>query len=291
MKKHIKLLVFALTLSILAIPVLAQKKPATGKLLKRTKYQTETFEIGAGGGFAIIGAPQGSIEIEGWQKNEIEITSEIQVQAYSEKDLDLIAGVTGFVVDEGLTRLSVRSLGTHDKKYIKKNFKKFPKKLRKANLPFHINYKIKVPHFTDLAVNGGKGDFRLSLVEGMMRINFLESNAKMKLVGGAIQTTIGKGDVDVTIATRSWRGQFAEVQVANGDLNVWLPKNLNANLKAKIIRTGGIENKYRKLKPMRFSKTTDKGMYVKVGNGGAELSFSVGDGNLKIDDFEKIAKK
>jgi hypothetical protein len=125
----------------------------------------------------------------------------------------------------------------------------------------------------------------------MMRINYLESNAKMSLIGGAIQATIGSGEVDVTIATRSWRGQFAEVQVATGNMNLWLPKNLNANLSAEVLRTGKIDNSYKLLKPMRRTKFTEKGMQAIAGNGGAALSFTVGDGNLTIADFETIAKK
>ncbi len=257
-------------------------------LLKRTKYQTETLKFGAGGTLAVIGSPQGSIEIEGWSKNEIEITSEIEVQGFTEKDLEILAGITGFTVDEGLVKVSIISVGTHDKKYLKKAYRKFPKELRE--MPFSVNYKIKVPHFTSLEIDGGKGDFKLSLVEGMMRINYLESNANMNLIGGAVQATIGKGDVDVTIGTRSWRGQFAEVAVAEGSMHLHLPKNINANIKAEILRTGTIDNSYEMLEPMRQTKFTDKGIYAKAGNGGAELSFKVGDGNLTIADYETVAK-
>ena len=287
----LKLIVLGLLLSCSSIFVHAQKDKANKPLLKRTKYQTQSVEFGAGGTFSIIGAPNGSIEIEGWSKNEVEISSEIIVQAHNEKDLKLLADVTGFFVDEGLTKVSITSLGTHDRKHLKKNFKKFPKKLRKMNLPFEINYKIKIPHFAGVEVNGGKGDFKLSNVEGMMRINYLESDAKLNLIGGAVQATIGTGDIDVTIATRSWRGQFAEVMVSDGSMNLWLPKNLNANLKMEVLRTGKLDNTYKRLKPMRLTKFTDKNIYARAGSGGAELKFTVGDGNLKIADFDTVAKK
>lgn len=284
-KNLFKFIVLGILLTLSGVSLFAQTdKP----LLKRTKYQTETIKFGAGGTLSVIGSPEGSIEIEGWGKNEIEITSEIEVQGYTEKDLEILAGITGFTVDEGLTKISIISVGTHDKKYLKKAYRKFPKELRE--IPFSINYKIKVPHFTSLEINGGKGDFKLSLVEGIMRINYLESNAKMNLIGGAIQATIGKGDVDVTIGTRSWRGQFAEVSVAVGNMNLWLPKNVNANIKAEVLRTGTIDNTYEMLEPMRQTKFTDKEMYAKAGNGGAELSFKVGEGMLKIADYETVAK-
>lgn len=287
----LKFIVLGVLLSCFSVFAYAQKDISEKPLLKRTKYQTQSVDFGAGGTFSIIGAPQGSIEIEGWNKNEVEISSEIIVQAYNEEDLKLLAEVTGFFLDEGLTKISIISLGTHDRKYLKKNFKQFPKNLRKMNLPFEINYKVKVPYFSGIEVNGGEGDFKLSNVEGMMRINYLASNAEMRLIGGAVQATIGSGDVNVTIATRSWRGQFAEVMVANGSMNLWLPKNLNANLKMEVLRSGKLDNTYKLLKPMRLTKFTDKNIYAKAGSGGAELKFTVGDGNLKIADYETVAKK
>jgi hypothetical protein len=287
-KNLLKFIIPGILLSFLSVTVFAQPNKTNPPLLKRTKYQTETVEFGAGGTLSVVGPPEGSIEIEGWQKNEIEIAAEIEVQGYTEEDLKMLAEVTGFIIDEGLTQVSIISVGTHDHKYLKKAFKKFPKELQK--MPFRVNYKIKVPHFISLEVTGGKGDFKLSMVEGMMRINYLESNASLNLIGGAVQVTIGSGNVDVTIGARSWRGQFADVQIATGNLNLWLPKNMNANLTAKVLQTGKIDNSYKLLKPMRLTRFTEKGMYAKVGNGGAELSFTVGDGMLKIADFETIAK-
>lgn len=284
----IKFFALGILLSFLSVSAFAQKNEANSGLIKRTKYQTETIEFGAGGTLVVLGSPEGSIEIEGWPKNEIEIAAEIEVQGYTEQDLAMMAEVTGFIIDQGLTKVSIISVGTHDQKYLKKVSKKFPKELRR--MPFQISYKIKVPHYIGLEINGGKGDFKLSMVEGMMRINYLESDARMNLIGGAVQATIGSGNVDVTIGTRSWRGQFADVQVAKGNLNLWLPKNMNANLTAKVLQTGRIDNSYKLLKPMRLTKFTEKGMYAKVGNGGAELSFTVGEGMLKIADFETIAK-
>ena len=130
----------------------------------------------------MIGAPNGSISIEGWQKNEVEISAEITNEAATEADLALLSKVNGFVIDDSFGKIRIISVGTYDKKYVKKFDKKFPKYL--LEMPFRIDYKIKVPFYTDLEINGGKGDFTLSNVEGAMRINLVESNAKFNLVGG-----------------------------------------------------------------------------------------------------------
>jgi hypothetical protein len=282
MKINIKKICVHLCLSAFAIllliaPTLAQTK----QLLKRTTYKTENVKFGVGGTIAVTGAPLGSITIEGWQKNEVEISADIEVQAETEADLAQLAAVNSFVFDQTLGRINVISVGTNDKNYMKRNAKNFPKKL--LAMPVRIDYKIKVPLYSDLEIDGGKGDFELSNVEGAMRINFLETNAKLRLLGGAIAGAFGGGDVNVEIPARSWRGQGVDIQLIKGTLNVSLPQNLNADFDASILRVGKIENGYASLKPREERKKfTEKLIEAKAGNGGAKFSFMVGDGDLKI---------
>lgn len=262
-------------------PCLAQTKA----LIKRTAYKTETVEFGVAGTVSIVGAPQGSITVEGWGKNAVEITAEVEMQAETEADLTELAKVNGFVIDDDFGHIRITSVGTHDKNYMKRVSKKFPKKL--LGLPFKIDYVIRVPAYSDINIDGGSGDLNLSNVEGTMRINFLESKAKLNLIGGTIFVTVGKGDVTVVVPNRSWRGRSVDVQLANGTMTVQLPLNLNANLAAQVLRVGQIENALTVLKPRDRTKFTEKSIQAKAGNGGAPLSFTIGDGTLKLMETEK----
>ena len=255
----------------------------TAPLVKRTTYKSEKIDFGVGGTVTIVGAPNGSITIEGWQKNEIEVQAEIEIQAATEADLALLAQVNGFVLDEDFGHARIVSVGTHDRDYMKRVGKKFPKQL--LSVPFKIDFRIKVPTYCDLEINGGKGDLTLSNVEGAMLIKFLESNARMDLVGGAIDATFGVGNVDVKIAKPSWRGRMLNVGLASGMLNVQFPQNLSADLNASILKTGKIENSLENLKPRERAKFSEKSIVARAGNGGALLSFTVGDGDLKLSSW------
>ncbi len=253
-------------------------------LVKRTTYKTDRFEFGVGGTLAVVGAPKGSIRIEGWSNREIEISAEIEIQASTEADLDRLSKVTGFITEESLGRTGVISIGTHDKKYLKKVDKKFPKTL--LGLPFKIDYVIKVPRYCDLQIDGGSGGLQISGVEGNMKLNFLETEAKIDLVGGGIFATFGAGTVDITIPTRSWRGSFADVQMASGTLNLSLPVGLNADFDALILRTGKIENAFAGFVPKaRKVEFTDKAIAAKAGTGSIPLKFTVGDGTMTIKEI------
>ena len=287
MKTH-KLVLLALLISAFSIAVVAQSKSLSDQskpLHKRTTYKTDRFDFGAGGTVVVSGAPVGSIRIEGWKNREIEITAEIEVQANSEADLAKLSEVTTFVLEESLGRTGIISVGTHDKKYMKQLGKKFPRQL--LGLPFRIDYVIKVPHYCDLQIDGGRGDLTVSGIDGTMRLNYLETNARIDLVGGGTTGVFGKGTVELTVPSVSWRGRFADVSLANGDMRVVLPNGVNAELDATILRTGKIENGLTELKPrVRKAEFTDKSIVAKSGSGGVPLKFTVGDGSLKISSLQ-----
>ncbi|MCA1591003.1 MAG: hypothetical protein LC730_07275, partial [Acidobacteria bacterium] len=165
-------------------------------LAKRTTFKTDRMDFGVGGTVAVVGAPSGSVKIEGWANREVEVTAEIHVEARVEADLARLSEVTTFVTEESHGRIGIISIGTHDKGFTKRLGKKLPKSL--LGLPFRIDYVIKVPRYTDLQIDGGKGDLNVSGVEGTMRVNFLETNATIDLVGGVVTATFGKGNVDVS---------------------------------------------------------------------------------------------
>ena len=277
-QKLFNLSVFALVFLSLTVFCFAQTK----QLVKRTTYKTESLDFGVGGTVSIVGAPNGAITVEGWQKNEVEITAEIEVQAENESDLAQLAQVSTYILDESFGHLRISSVGVYDKQYLKSVAKKFPKNL--LGMPLKIDYHIKVPTYCDLEIDGGVGDLTLSNVEGALRIKVLESNAKLNLIGGTILATFGKGNVDIVIPNRSWRGRNADIQLATGIMTVQFPPNLSAYVDAQVLRTGQIENSYDILKPRDRKKFTDKLINAKAGNGGAQLSFTVGDGTLKIQD-------
>lgn len=284
MKKLTLYALFLFSFSVLISTSFAQS-PAP---LKRTTVKSDKFEFGAGGTVVIAGAPTGSVTVEGWARNEIEISAEIVVEAANDADLERLAKVTGFTLEESSGRVGIISVGTHDKKYLKSVDKKFPKAL--LGNAYRIDYVVKVPRYCDLQIDGGKGDLRLSGVEGAIKINYLETNAKLDLVGGGVLAVFGKGDVDISIPNRSWRGRFADVQLASGTMSLNLPTGLNAEFDATILRTGKIENGFADFKPrVRKQEFTEKSISAKAGNGGIPLKFSVGEGTMTIVQDRKPA--
>lgn len=281
-----KFFFFGILLSLSCLTISAQtsqKKtsaPAPQSQIVRTTIRHEARRFFYGGTLTVIGPPDGSITIEGWARDEVDITAEIQLRADSEKDLDLLAAVNTFVLDDDVSHLRVMSTGTHDKVFMKSVAKKFPKAL--LGLPWRIDYRIRVPLLIDLEINGGRGPVKISDVEGNIRVSATESETSLKLTGGTVSATIAAGKINLIVPTRSWRGNGAELRVAIGDVTVELPPGFNADIDADVLRAGHIENSYGELQPRARGTLPGQQLKARAGAGGASFQFTVGDGTIYL---------
>ena len=270
---------------LLTSPLLAFQKsnPVNANpvlLLTRTTTRHEVRRFGYGGTVTIIGAPKGSITVEGWSRSEVEVTADIELLAESEGDLNLLAAVNTFVFDEDTNHLSLLSTGTHDRVFMKRVAKDFPKRL--LNLPWKIDYRLHVPTSTDIEINAGSGAIKLGGVEGAVRLSATESETMLTLTGGIVSATIAAGNVRVVIPVRSWRGSGADIRLAAGDLTLELPAGFNGDIDADILRSGKIVNSYEELQPREKPGLTDQIVRARAGAGGASFKFAVGAGTLYI---------
>ena len=143
-----------------------QPAPVTTSVA-RTINRHEKYRLSYGGTVTILGAPTGSITIEGWDRNEIDLTADIELHAPTDADLDLLARVNNFAVDVDTDHIRIMTSGTHDKKFMRQVARNFPKTL--FGLPWRIDFHLKVPALTDLEIDSGTGPIKLTGVEGATR--------------------------------------------------------------------------------------------------------------------------
>jgi hypothetical protein len=163
---------------------------------------------------------------------------------------------------------------------MKKSARNFPKKL--LNLPWRIDYRVRVPANTDLEISAGYGPVKLSGVEGAMRLSATESETALTLTGGTVFATITAGNVLLSVPVRSWRGGGADIRVAGGVLNVELAPGFSGDIDADILRNGKIVNTYEGLVTREKPGITERTVRARAGAGGASFKFTVGDGTVNI---------
>jgi hypothetical protein len=250
-------------------------------LLKRTTTRRETRRLGYGGSVTLVGAPEGSVTVEAWPQAEVEITADVEQSAPTEEELTRLSAVNTFVVDEDLNHVRVMTVGVHDRKYLKRVARDLPKSL--LAMPWRIDYHLRVPASVDLEINAGRGALSISGVEGALQVNAGGGGgADFALAGGDVTATIADGPVTVRVPARSWRGRGLDVHLARGDLTVELPAGFSGDLDAQVLREGRVENACAGLAPRERTQPTERSLQARAGAGGATLSFTVGDGTLRI---------
>lgn len=280
----------ALLAILLCFPAvgLAQKTktPAPSRIppVVRTTTRHEVRRFAYGGSLSVIGAPDGSVSIEGWTRNEVDISAEIQLRADTEAELDLLAAVNTFVLDEDTNHLRVMSTGTHDKAFMRNVSKKFPKAL--MGLPWKIDYRIRVPLATDIEINAGRGPITIVGLEGNIRLSATESQVKLNIGGGTLLATVAVGKIDLTIPGRSWRGIGAELRLASGEINLEIPAGFSGDIDAQVLRSGKVESSFEGLEPRDRNQTPQK-IKTRAGAGGAFFNLVLGDGTIYIRKSER----
>src|SRR5215212_9802613 len=253
--------------------------PAT--LLKRTTTRRELKRLGYGGSVTIYGAPEGSVTVEAWQRSEVEVTAEVEQSADSEENLTRLAALNTFAVDEDANHVRVMTVGLHDRKYAKRAAKGLPKHL--LSMPWRIDYRVRVPAACDVEINAGRGALVVTGVEGALRINAGGGpDSLFALAGGDVEATVASGPVTVRPSARNWRGRGFRLRLASGDLTVELPAGFSGDVDAEVLHAGRVENTYPGLAPRERTTPTERSLQGRAGNGGATLSFTLGDGTLRI---------
>jgi hypothetical protein len=240
----------------------------------------DSRRLGYAGAVTIVGAPVGSITIEGWQRSEVDVSAEVELRAPTAEDLDRLATVNTFAIDEDANHVRIITTGTHDKKFLKRVAKDFPKSL--IGLPWKVDYHIKVPAMTDVSIDAGTGPIKVSGFEGSIRINAVESVADLSLTGSDLSVIIQKGAVNFTIPARSWHGLRADIKLASGSLAIDLMPGFSADIDAEVLRTGEVKSAFPGLEPRERNSIGPRSMHGRAGNGGAMLTFTVGDGTIQI---------
>ncbi len=249
-------------------------------LLKRTGTFHENRRLGFGGTVTVVGAPKGSIKVEGWNRNEVDFSADIEWQAETEADLDQLVRVNNFAFDDDGDHIRILTTGTHDREFMKRSAKNFPKRL--LNLPWKADYRLRVPSSTDVEIDAGHGPVSLAGVEGALRVNATESETSLSLTGGTVSVTIAAGNVNLSIPVKSWRGGGAEIRIAAGILTVDLQPGFNGDIDVDVLRAGKIVNSYETLMSREKPGITERTIRGRAGSGGAYFRFTVGDGVISL---------
>jgi len=227
-----------------------------------TEHFEQTYPLSANGVVSVSNV-NGSISIDGWERNEVKL--EYTKTADSR---------------ERLSRVEIRISAQPDRFSVETDYGNSGN-----NRGWHgdgkltVEYRLMVPRGAVLSeietVNGSASIanlvniMKVSAVNGSVSANNIRGTAKLSTVNGEV-----RADFD-----RLEAGSKISLETVNGKVNLLLPSDANATLKADSVN-GNITNDFGL--PVRKGKYVGRDMYGRLGNGDVQIRLESVNGGLTV---------
>ena len=216
----------------------------------------QTYPLEPGGSFELQNV-NGTVEVEGWDRNEVQIHA-VKTAKHREADLQLVS----IDVDAKPTEVSVAT--------------RYP---QNEGVEVVVEYRVRVPRNARVE--------HLGTVNGILRVSALEALADLRTVngdidvygsGGSVRARTTNGNIHLEL-THIEDKTGAAAETTNGSLLVLLPPNLQANLLARCLN-----GKFFSELPISL-ETAQRPREVrgKLGQGGAPIRLRTINGIIRVE--------
>ncbi|MEM1178156.1 MAG: DUF4097 family beta strand repeat-containing protein [Acidobacteriota bacterium] len=203
----------------------------------------------------------GDVEIEGWDKDEVELVANIR-----SGDRDMLKEVE-IDVDINGDRIHIETDYPDSKGGWGRDWAE-------------VDYQLKVPRGTELAeISLVNGSLRLEAVAGDVEASLVNGSLNARGLSGSVELSSVNGGVDLAL-DRLGDGQRIDVESVNGSIRVRLPADADAEVTAETVH-GSIKND--------FGLKVIKGEYVgsdmrgRLGSGSARMSLENVNGSIRVE--------
>ncbi len=244
--------------------------PSTLCAYRLNRVWERRFEVDEGARL-IIENVNGSIDVEGWGNEAIEIVAKIRIKAPSKSNANKIFRKIEFDVDADAGMVDVRA----DLPRLRRTglFSFFGE----SNLSITITYIIKVPYRTNIELESVNGKISVEDVEGMFFLKTVNGSIDIHSPGGEGEIKSVNGGIDCVIKEFPEGGELT-IKTVNGGVRVELPDDTGAELDIRTLngraRTDFDLGRVRKIKRTRIQGEIGDGngyIYIRTTNGGISV--------------------
>ena len=169
----------------------------------------------SGATLAIDPDQNGGIEVRGWDRDSVAVTSRIRTGASSEEEARALAG-----------RIEVRISGSTIRV-------EGPSGGRGHN--WGVILVLLVPRKTGLQAETVNGPLSVEGVSGTMQLRAQNGPVSLIRVGGDVRARVENGPLSVTLEGPAWEGRGLDAEAVNGPVDLALPEGYNAELETGTI--------------------------------------------------------
>jgi Putative adhesin len=235
--------------------ILAAALGSAAPCIAKSKDFNHSYPLQPGGSFELQNV-NGPVEVEGWDRNVVEIRA-IKIAKEKESDLDRVS----IEVDAKPNDVSVVT--------------RYP---QNEGVEVAVEYTIHVPHGAHVEhVGTVNGTLKIAGVDSVEELRTVNGNIEVYEGGGSLHAHTTNGNVHVELAHfADDKGMAAET--TNGSLLLAVPQDTQANLEARSLNG----NFYSELPFSQETASRPREMRGKFGKGGAPIRLNTVNGGIRI---------
>lgn len=212
------------------------------------------------GPLAVDAGRNGGIQIEGWDRNEIQVQATVQTHARDESRARQIASLVQVETSGG--KVAARGPDPENRE------------------GWSVSFRINVPRKNDLDLTANNGGITISGVSGNIRFDTRNGGVRLTDLAGDVRGETRNGGLTVTLNGSRWEGNGLDVQTANGGVTLAIPEGYNASLETRTVN-GGFRTEY----PLTIQGelNTRRGISTTLGSGGPMVRVRTTNGGVRIN--------
>lgn len=219
--------------------------------------EVREFTLPAGGLTELNASPNGSVQVQGWDKGEVFVRARIEGRSRTPDAARALVSEVNLVT----SGQALKAEG--------------PKSGRGES--WSVTYDAMVPVNSDLALRATNGNVEVTKVMGDLRVGSTNGNIRLLGVGGDVTGGTTNGSVVVELAGDQWVGEGVDIRTTNGSITLGIPEAYNGVLDAATTN-GSINVDF----PITVTGKIGRRLRAELGDGGATIKAVTTNGSVKI---------
>ncbi len=203
-------------------------------------------------------SPNGSIKVEGWEKDSIMIEARVQASARSKKKAEAI--ISEIEIDAERGRIHADGPTGFN-----------------SNQSWSVSYHIMVPAKSNLDLSSVNGGISIDNINGEINAKTVNGGVALEKISGDVEVSATNGGITAELDGDRWQGKGITASTTNGGIKFVVPEKYSADLKAGAVN-GGIHIDF----PVTIKGWITKNIETRLGEGGAAIKLNTVNGGVSI---------
>lgn len=172
--------------------------------------EVKVFQLGSRSNLDISAGQNGGVEVQSWDRSDIEVHARIQAHGQNTQEARDNAGEIRIETDGGIIRATGPDMGRRN--------------------GWAVSFLILVPRRMDVEATTRNGPLSVKNVSGRMNLDVVNGPLALVGVGGDVTARAENGPLSVGLTGDRWEGAGLDAETRNGPVTIRIPEGYSAEL-------------------------------------------------------------